>query len=92
MYRYDAGAADGCEWRTAVIRDARRDFNDAVRLPAALKAKEAELGGRGYAAWVKARTNDDWASFAPILQELVDLRKEMAAACAVGLYAQVEFN
>ena len=77
-----AGAAEGCPWRRAVIRDARRDYNDAVRLPAELKAKEAELGAKGYAAWVKARKNDDWASFAPVLEELVALRKEMAAACA----------
>ena len=76
------GAADGCEWRAAVIRDARRDYNDAVRLPGSLKAREAELGAKGYAAWVKARSNNDWAAFAPVLQELVDLRKEMAAVCA----------
>jgi len=30
----------------------------------------------GYAAWNKARTNDDWALFSPVLTELVDLRKE----------------
>jgi len=53
-----------------------------VRLPAALKAREAELSATGYHAWVKARSNNDWASFAPVLQELVDLRKEMAAVCA----------
>ena len=77
-----AGAAEGCPWRAAVIRDAKRDYNDAVRLPAELKAKEAELGAKGYAAWVKARANDDWSSFAPVLEELVDLRKEMASQCA----------
>ena len=77
-----AGAAEGCPWRAAVIRDAKRDYNDAVRLPAELKAKEAELGAKGYAAWVKARANDDWSSFAPVLEELVNLRKEMASQCA----------
>ena len=41
----EADAGQGCEWRAAVIRDARRDYNDAVRLPSALKAKEAELVG-----------------------------------------------
>ena len=44
-----AGAAAGCRWRAAVIRDARRDYNDSIRLPAELKAKEAELGARGKA-------------------------------------------
>jgi len=77
-----AGAAEGCVWRAAVIRDARRDYNDAIRLPAELKAREAALGAKGYSAWVKARENNDWDSFAPVLSELVELRKEMAAACA----------
>jgi len=40
-----------------------------------LTAKEAELSAKGYAAWNKARTANDWDSFAPVLQELVDLRK-----------------
>ena len=77
-----AGAADGCPWRAAVVRDARRDYNDAVRLSAELKAREASLGAAGYAAWVKARENDDFAAFAPVLLDLVDLRKEMARQCA----------
>ena len=37
-----AGAAAGCEWRAAVIRDARRDYNDAIRLPAELKVETSE--------------------------------------------------
>ena len=77
-----AHSGDGCAWRAAVIRDARRDYDDAIRLPGELKAREATLGARGYAAWVKARESDDWDSFAPTLEELVTLRKEMAAACA----------
>jgi hypothetical protein len=36
------GAAAGCEWRAAVIRDARRDYNDAIRLPAELKVETSE--------------------------------------------------
>ena len=77
-----SGAGEGCAWRAANIRDARRDYDDAVRVPASLKAREAELGAKGYAAWHKAREANDFASFAPVLKELVALRKEFAAACA----------
>jgi carboxypeptidase Taq len=77
-----SGAGEGCAWRAANIRDARRDYDDAVRVPASLKAREAELGARGYAAWHKAREANEFESFAPVLKELVALRKEFAAACA----------
>ena len=77
-----SGAGEGCAWRAANIRDARRDYEDAVRVPASLKAREAELGAKGYAAWHKAREANDFESFAPVLKELVALRKEYAAACA----------
>ena len=77
-----SGAGEGCAWRAANIRDARRDYDDAVRVPASLKAREAELGAKGYAAWHKAREANDFASFAPVLKELVALREEFAAACA----------
>ena len=77
-----SGAGEGCAWRAANIRDARRDYDDAVRVPASLKAREAELGAKGYAAWHKAREANDFASFAPVLEELVALRKAFADACA----------
>ena len=77
-----SNCGDGCAFRAANIRDARRDYDDAVKVPAELKAKEAELGAKGYAAWNKARESDDFASFAPVLSELVELRKEFAAVCA----------
>merc|ERR1712048_1092557 len=41
--------------------------------------KEADLGSRAYQAWVKARQEKDWGSFAPALKEWVALRREMAA-------------
>ena len=76
-------SGEGCAFRAANIRDARRDYDDAIKVPAELKAKEAALGAKGYSAWNKARDNDDFASFAPVLTELVELRKEFATVCAV---------
>eukprot|EP00624_Nannochloropsis_granulata_P006672 evm.model.NODE_50279_length_19378_cov_37.169006.5 len=46
-----------------------------------MTAKEAELEGRGYAAWVKAREADDFAgTFLPVLEEIVEMKKEVATA------------
>lgn len=41
-------------------------------------AREAELESRGYAAWVAAREANDWSKFAPVLREIVELKREIA--------------
>ena len=70
-----------CAWRAANIRDARRDYDDAVRVPASLKARKAELGAKATRTCTRRAAND-FASFAPVLEELVALRKAFADACA----------
>lgn len=44
---------------------------------------EARLLARSRSAWVRAREEDDWPSFAPVLDEVVSMEREKAAAiCA----------
>jgi carboxypeptidase Taq len=45
-----------------------------------MAVREAELEGRGYQTWAEARTEDNFAKFAPVLEEIVALKKEIAAA------------
>mmetsp|Transcript_13297 Transcript_13297/g.46001 ORF Transcript_13297/g.46001 Transcript_13297/m.46001 type:complete len:562 (+) Transcript_13297:30-1715(+) len=77
-----SGVAESDRWAAANLRLARKAFDQASRLPVELKAREAVLGARGYDAWHKARADDNWEGFAPVLGELVDLRKEIAGVCA----------
>jgi len=50
-----------------------------------MTAKEAELKGRGYAGWVKARETDDFPqTFLPVLEEIVEMKKEVAGATRPG--------
>lgn len=64
----------------AVVREARRDFTLSKLKKKEQAMREAELEGEGYQAWVEARTNNDYKKFQPVLQEILDLRKEIAKA------------
>lgn len=63
----------------AVIRDARRDYDKATRLPADLIQRKAKAESRGYHAWIEARAADNYAKFAPFLKEHLELAREEAA-------------
>ncbi len=62
----------------ADLRVARRDFDRAVKLPTDLVKRIAEAQSRGKTAWIEARAESDFSKFAPHLQTLMDLRREMA--------------
>lgn len=71
-------------WATAydkaVIRDAARDYALHTRKTKDMAMRSAELEGRGYSTWAKARKDNDWNAFKPVLQEIVALKQEVAHA------------
>ncbi|MEZ4382457.1 MAG: carboxypeptidase M32 [Nannocystaceae bacterium] len=64
----------------ANVREALRDQRRALRIPAALVERWSEVTVRAHAIWTDARARADFAGFAPILGELVDLARQRAAA------------
>ncbi|HEY1365663.1 MAG TPA: carboxypeptidase M32 [Gaiellaceae bacterium] len=58
----------------SLIRVARRDFEKAVRVPAALQAEMTRSGSRGYRAWLAARERDDYGVLLPHLERSLELR------------------
>lgn len=64
----------------ANIRQWRRDFEKAVRIPEALAVALARAASAGQRAWELARTEDDFAAFAPHLATLLELSREKAGA------------
>ncbi len=70
------------EDHAARLRVLSRDREDRMRIPAALEAKRVELVNRSSALWKEARDADDWGVFAPAMEELVALYKEIAEAAA----------
>ncbi|MEI7910502.1 MAG: carboxypeptidase M32 [Verrucomicrobiota bacterium] len=75
-----AEAADtGAEvTRHANLREMRRAFDRATKLPVALVAREATACSLAKHAWAEARERADFASFAPHLSGLLDIAREKA--------------
>ncbi|PUB12713.1 carboxypeptidase Taq [Yoonia sediminilitoris] len=66
----------------ANLRHIRRNFERTAKVPAKLATALAKTTSLAHGVWARARADEDVAAFLPILQEVVDLRKEEAAAVA----------
>lgn len=67
----------------AVLRRLRFDHDRASRMPAALVRALAPLQSQALVAWREARQEKRFERFAPYLEKLVALRREMADALGV---------
>lgn len=70
----------------ANLREWRRAYDRATKIPEDLAVALARAAARGESAWERARPADDWPAFLPHLEELLKLRREEAAA--VGYAAE----
>jgi carboxypeptidase Taq len=59
----------------SLIRVTRRDWEKERRVPSELRTDMIRAGAEGHLAWVEARRNDDFASFLPVLQRNLDLKR-----------------
>jgi len=66
----------------AQLRLIRRAYERAVKVPADLATALARLTSRSQGQWAEARAADDFAGFAPVLEEVVRLKREEAEALA----------
>ncbi len=64
----------------AVVREVRRDHERATRVPADLVERISEASSNALPVWKEAKAEDDFDAFADTLEELVELRREYAAA------------
>ncbi|MFK7739257.1 MAG: carboxypeptidase M32 [Planctomycetota bacterium] len=62
----------------ANVRELRRDYDRATKLPADLVAELAATESRAQQAWGEARAKSDFASFAPMLESMVQLQQRKA--------------
>lgn len=56
----------------------KRDYDKSVKLPKRLVEELMRAGVLGQSQWQKSRADDDFASFAPCLKKIVELKKEQA--------------
>jgi carboxypeptidase Taq len=73
-----AVAADAVQ--AAQLREIRRSYERATKVPSALAEALARTTSKAQGVWAKARGAQDVAAFLPILSEVVQLRREEAAA------------
>ncbi len=61
-----------------VLKEARKDYDRAARLPEEYVDRKARLDSAAYHAWARARADSDFAQFAPFLQQQLDAAREFA--------------
>ena len=60
------------------IREARRAYDRQTKVPMDLVQEIAELGSKGHHIWAKARKENKFSDFAPVLERLIELQKKWA--------------
>jgi len=68
----------------ANLREITRSHDRASKVPAKLAATLARVTSAAQGKWADARAADDYAAFAPVLSEVIDLKREEGAALAAG--------
>lgn len=72
--------ADLDDAQAANVRETVRDRDRAVKTPRELVTELSRVTALAQQAWVKARQADDWPLFAPLLSQVMDLRRREAEA------------
>jgi carboxypeptidase Taq len=62
------------------VREWRRDYDRATKIPQDLAVALAKATAEGETAWEKARPQNDWQTFKPYLEKVVALKREEAQA------------
>ena len=62
----------------AMVRIARRDFEQATKTPPAFMAEVANHMAVSYNRWAEARPANDYAAMAPLLEKTLDLSRQYA--------------
>ena len=69
---------------TANVREIRRAYDRAVKLPAALVEEIARVTTQAQQVWQQARRDNNFASFRPWLEKIVRLKREEGRRSVTG--------
>lgn len=64
--------------RATIVRQLKRQYDKRVKLPQSLVEQLARLSVLGQQCWQEARRNDDYASFRPLLDQIIQLKRQQA--------------
>lgn len=76
----EEGAGSGDSDERALLREVRRRYDQAVKVPASLVSEMARVTSAAMAAWSDARRQEQFALFQPHLERIVKLTREKADA------------
>ena len=68
----------------ANMRHIQRSYDRTMKVPAKLAAEIAKTTSLAHRVWAISRSDEDVASYLPVLEKVVDLRKQEADALAAG--------
>ena len=74
----EAAEEESLPEQSANLRELRHHYERATRIPQALVEKDSQTSSLAKAAWAKARSDNDFATFAPHLETLLDIAREKA--------------
>jgi carboxypeptidase Taq len=66
------------EPQSAVVREIRREHERSARVPRDLIERISEESSNALPVWERAKAEDDWGSFEPVLETFVELKREYA--------------
>lgn len=70
--------------QAANLRNAKREWEKETKIPARLVEERANAVALAQGAWIEARKNNDFSAFAPFLEKVVAITREMAEAVGGG--------
>ncbi|MBV9850943.1 MAG: carboxypeptidase M32 [Armatimonadetes bacterium] len=70
--------ADPDSDEASFVRVARRDYDQAAKLPTALVAELSRVTALAHEEWARARQDSDYPRFAPWLERILDLTRQVA--------------
>lgn len=62
----------------AIVREFSRDYEKSTKLPGDMLERLVQLTAEAHYIWIEAREKKQFSIFQPILQQLVDLNRQMA--------------
>ena len=74
----DLGAEDLEDEQAAVVREIRREYDRATKVPTDLVEEISSTTSEAVPIWEEAREEDDFSIFAPTLEKLVELKRQYA--------------
>ena len=82
--REELKAAPKDDIRRRALAQAESEIGTLSRIPARLISEMAGLKARAHSAWVEARAANDFAGYAPLLERMMGMHREISAAIGGG--------